>query len=557
MHIPNKRAFWIIAALALVFLAVFLVRGCRSGTAPKASVQLGSTHTSSQMSSSSTSSSMGGATFTPKRALLVYDDAKDPLLKRVALKVAEQLTNGSCFEEIQIAGKTPWIPEGERAPDVFIRLDLPSMDSKGLFTRTTTTTIDACFSTAPWFSTSHSSDSTTPPVVSFTWRGHLVLESAFRGIRTDAYADLVKTITQDFSKAISNEVQALSGKFPPMPELPACFYGPYRAIEDVPVLAIVGAERVCSYPGLFTHNETFWRFTSSSNAADQIRYLIREFEKAGWRCRDTSLTNTFSEYAQLRKEASRLEVFRVPDARGTFGEASDAKSEFVVHYNEPFSFEEVTNAIERLFATAPSAETLMAFRQNFSRPQQERYYELVQTAPGASAKTCADLASHFLSLKDTNSALRMLLRAKALSAAAEDPTAVLSSIDSIAKEISPREPLKLDLTSDLCREAGFLELTNGFTSMEVELPVGKPLLLFGVASGGFERIALTVRPGQKGNHAWSLTQMREGSRSRSSGTWTAGAPLRQNFSLDHDMMSVAAEMLRGTNRVRFVVKPGS
>lgn len=557
MHIPRKRVVLLAALLTLVFLAVFLVRGCRSGSGPKASVQLGSTHTSSQMSSSTTSTSIGGATFTPKRALLVYDDAKDPLLKRVALKMAEQLTNGSCFEEIKIAGKTPWIPDGERAPDVFIRLALPTMDSKGLLTRTTTSTIEASFSTVPWFSTVYSSDYTTAPVVAFTWRGHLTLESAFRGIRTDAYGDLVKTISQDFSKAISNEVHTLSGKFPPMPELPSCFYGPYRAIENPPVLTTLGAERVCSYPGLFTHNQTFWRFTSNSNASDQILHLIREFEKTGWRCNDTSLTNTASEYARLGKDASRLEIFRVLSSGNPFDEALRTTSEFVVHYREPFSFEEVTNAIEQLFTAAPSAETLISFRQNFSGPQQERYYEHVKTAPGASSKACADLARHFLSLKDTNSAVRMLLRAKALSAAAEDPTAVLSSIESIAKEISPREPLKLDLTGDLCREAGFLELTNGFTSIEAELPIGKPLLLFGATSEGLERIAIMVQPGQKGKHPWHLTQMREGSRSRSSGTWNAGVPLRLNFSLEHNMMSIGTEMAPGTNRVRFVVKPGN
>lgn len=204
MHIPRKGAFWIIAALALVFLAVFLVRGCRSGSGPKASVQLGSTHTSSQMSSSSTSSSTDGATFTPQRALLVYDDAKDPLLKRVALMMAEELTNGGCFKEVRVAGKSPWIPQGDRAPDAFIRLDLPSLDSKGVILRTTKTSVEAAFSTAPWSSNHHTSDDATAPIVSFTWRGYLNLESTFQGIRTDAYSDMTKAICGSLTKAISN-----------------------------------------------------------------------------------------------------------------------------------------------------------------------------------------------------------------------------------------------------------------------------------------------------------------------------------------------------------------
>ncbi len=557
MHIPNRRAGLIITLLGLVFLAVFLVRGCRSGTAPKASVQLGSTHASSQMSSSSTSSSTDGATFTPQRALLVYDDAKDPLLKRVALLMAEQLTNGGCFQEVRIVGKAPWIPQGERAPDVFIRLDLPSLGSKGVIIRTTKTSVEASFSTAPWSSNHHSSDYATAPVVSFAWRGYLNLESTFQGIRTDAYGDMTKAICGSLTKAISNEVQALSAKFPPMPELPSCFYGPYRPVEDFAALTAVRAERGCSYHGLFTHNQTFWRFTSSSNAADQILHLIREFEKAGWRCKDTSLTNTTSEYARLGKDASRLEIFRVPAGGEAFHGPSQTMSEFVVHYREPFSQEEVTNAIDQLFATDPSAESLVAFRQSFSGSQQERFYELIKKSPGVHPQACANLASHFLSLKDTNSALKMLLRAKALSIAADDPTAVLSSIDSIARQISPREPLKLELTSDLCREAGFLELTNGFSSIEAEVPLGKPLLLFGAATGGLERIALTIRLGQNGNHPWSLTRAQENFRSRSSGTWTAGGPLRQTFSSDGKTINVATDFLPGTNRMRSVVKPGN
>jgi hypothetical protein len=227
-----------------------------------------------------------------------------------------------------------------------------------------------------------------------------------------------------------------------------------------------------------------------------------------------------------------------------------------VHYREPFSRAEVTNAVEQLLATDPSAETLMAFRQSFTGAQRERYYELIKKSPGVHPQACANLASHYLSLKDTNSALKMLLRAKALSVVVEDPTAVLSSIDSIAKQISPRDMLKLELTPELCREAGFLELTNGFGSVEAEIPLGNPLLLFGRAAGGLERIVLTVRPGQKGNYLWSLTQAQEGSRSRASSTWTAGAPLRQNFSLNDKTMSVSTDWVPGTNRLRFVVKPG-
>ncbi|HEX5398651.1 MAG TPA: hypothetical protein VFY06_06325, partial [Verrucomicrobiae bacterium] len=80
--------------------------------------------------------------------------------------------------------------------------------------------------------------------------------------------------------------------------------------------------------------------------------------------------------------------------------------------------------------------------------------------------------------------------------------------------------LKLDITPELCRELGFLDLTNLTQNAEQTRGFGQPLIFFGPGNRGVKISALTISAPQKGAYPWMFMQAEEGMRSTSSSSFT-------------------------------------
>jgi hypothetical protein len=517
----NQNKLWLAAGslLGLVVFTSILFRGMSGqvGAGPGASFQAGKTEMQSSMHAGSTSSSSDGATFSSRRVLLFLDGRNQPLLDRVSHLMSQQLRNHSLIESLETAPAGTLVAEGSEGPDLFIRLDLKNLENSGIVPRQTKAVVEATLGSTPWANSGYYSDETSPPLVQFSWRGTLQVESTFKGIRSDSLAELATGISAQFSQAISNELKAISAKFPPLPELPRSFYGPYSPVADLPFLKSENPMRECSYYDLLTHNQTFWRFSAGPDPVAQLQKIIKDGEAAGWKLNASELTNTVTEYAIFRQGDDELSIFRSPSDVWYGGRDGDNKHppKFTVHYRKPFSRIEREAAIDVLFSDAANSEALVAFQHLFSSEQRQRFFGLIKKTPSTSPKLCVTLAENYLSERDTNSALRMLLRAKALAVVEEDATGLLTQIGSLSEKVSFPEKPKLELTPEVCREAGFIELTNGFKSLEMECRQGQPLLLFGAGKRGIETIAHMVRPSQKGVWDWRLSQVSENSRSSS------------------------------------------
>ena len=102
----------------------------------------------------------------------------------------------------------------------------------------------------------------------------------------------------------------------------------------------------------------------------------------------------------------------------------------------------------------------------------------------------------------------------------KDASALNSSIEDLAKKISPKKELKLEITPEICRELGFLELTNLTQTIEQSRDFGQPLVFFGPGNRGVKIYALTISAPQKGAYPWMFVQAEEGMRSASSSSFT-------------------------------------
>ena len=183
---------------------------------------------------------------------------------------------------------------------------------------------------------------------------------------------------------------------------------------------------------------------------------------------------------------------------------------------------------------------------------------MLENAPAASPRAYVQLADVYRRRHQTNAAVDVLLRAKALAFTLDDASGLESEIEEQAKKISPKVKLKLAVTPETCRALGFLEITNAAQTFERECDLGQPLLLFTTGKRGCKTIALTVRPPQKGAYPWTLAQAEDGMRSTSSSSFdlTGAGEWRQTFTVGEAPLKVTALPLSGQRRIKFTLQTG-
>jgi hypothetical protein len=490
-------------------------------------------------------------------AVLLIGDSPHPLLKRIGTLLAEQLKESGWIEQLDISQPGAMPLAGAQSPDLFVRVELADFKTEGIVTKTTRASVKGSFGNAPWQSSHYIRDSTTAPLVHLGWDGTLESQSTFTGVRTEPYAALAQSIATQFSNAISNELAKLSTKFPSLPSLPGEFYGPYQPAPDFPFLKDFKAQREISCYGLFTHNQTYWTFHLQPDPVPQLQQIVSQLEADGWKSSDRSLSNTTSYFMRLRKKDSTLEFFRAQRDHGTAHSAakSDVPVQFVAHYRQPFSPDERHAALQQLLSKETPVETLLAFASSFSPEQRREFHTLLERTRPTSAWVGLTLAENYLNRKETNSALRMLLYAKALSASLNDNSSVSSRIEQLAKKLSPQEKLQLEVTPDVCRELDFIEISKALQNFSVERQIGQPLLMYGPTTGGLEILALTISPERQGNYPWTLARASQGTRSWSSSSShiSPGGTWDHTVTCAEQTVNIRVKPVAGTNRVAYSI----
>ena len=180
----------------------------------------------------------------------------------------------------------------------------------------------------------------------------------------------------------------------------------------------------------------------------------------------------------------------------------------------------------------------------------------MEKSPITSPQACLQLAQHYLNQKRTNDSVHLLLRAKALAATLKDATSLDSSIKAMVKKISPRKELKLEITPDLCRELGFLELTNLTQTIGQTRDFGQPLVFFGPGNRGVKIYALTISAPQKGTYPWMFLQAEEGMRSTSSSSFTPNnkGEWQHAISIGSQTLKITAIPAPEKQQVKFTVQ---
>lgn len=499
------------------------------------------------LSSSSSVSSGDPARFTCRRVLLINRDPH-PLMHRVGGILGQWLETSPLIERVehlnapaQTRGNHPALPVGARAPDLFLRLEVDELHETGWFSRSTKAVLTASLGNAPWQSSHSIIDETTPPLIGFDWSAVLDHQSTLKGFEKVKYRGVADSIAGEFAKSITNQLAKLHTEHGALPELPAHLYGPYHPAPQLSFLDDVQARLELSYYGLLTHNETFWRF-QASDPVPQLDKIVQQLRAEGWHLHSAQVTNTGALFVRATQAEARLEIFKPREARLHPGPNAlqPETVEVVLHYREAFSRAQRRAALDRLLSERAPVDTLLLFERSFSTSQRKRFHALLAEKPASSPAAYLSLARMHLEQKDTNQAIEVLTRAKALAVTLQNPSALEAQIGNVARQISPKADLPLPVTAETLRELGFLEITAAAASLVVEKAVDEPLLLFCLPDDGQPRtLCLRLRPvpgqgeGQKAAYEWTSLNTHPHGRSSTSSRFEMGkAGWTHDFSLD-------------------------
>jgi hypothetical protein len=441
-------------------------------------------------------------------------------------------------------------------------VDLVSAKGSGVLPSTFQSVVTATLGNAPWFDTLHIRDGSSAPVVSIEWNATVDSERTFLGLTTDRYKEAAHDIAQSLAKSITENLAKLSTEHPPLPSLPAEFFGPYEPVADFDWLSTVSARRSASYCGLFTHNETYWRFQTSTNPGPVLEQIAQSLSRAGWDIQPRDHTETPFPLLEARQGEARVTISRRSMLNAHISDPQHL--EFIVCHHKPLSRTERARALELLLEQKPwDFETLLPFVHSFEVEQRRRFYERLAQTGSSSPKGCVQLADLFLDQGRTNDAKHQLLKAHALSATRPDSETLKRHIKNLADKIQPQSRLELEYTPEICRELGFIEIETVTQPMEFTRPFGEPLALFKRFSNPVEPphtairiVALTVNAPAKGFHGYTWRRSEPGVRSCDSGDCfrQVGEVFTRTIGAGDQAVTVQAEPLSDAKGVKFTVR---
>ena len=528
-------------------------------------LQVGKTETRSSMTSGASSKAPKYATFNSGRVLLLSNNPH-PFCRKIVDRLEQLLKESPHIQAVERLNEPVTITQRDGAPDLFLRVDLLSAKGSGVLTSTFKSVVTATLGNTPWFDTIHMRGDGSAPVVSMEWNATVDSESTFLGLTTDRYEEAAHDIAQSLAKSMTEKLAELSEEHPTLPSLPVEFFGPYEPVADFDWLSTVSARRSASYCGLFTHNETYWRFQTSTNPGPVLEQIAQSLKGAGWEVEPRDLNSTLAQRLKARQGEARVNIFPKFRTHKLLDEDSSdpRRFEFIVCHHKPLSRTERAQALELLLNRTPwDCETLLPFVHSFAPDQRQRFYDRLTQIGSSSPKGCVQLANLFLDQGRTNDAQHQLLKAHALSATRPDSASLQKQIMELADKIEPLLWGKFEYTPEICRELGFIEIEKVTQPLEFTRPFGQPLAFFKRFSNPVEPphtairiVALTVNAPAKGFHGYTWRRSEPGVRGCDSGDCfrKVGEVFTRTIGAGDQAVAVQAELLSDAKGVKFTVR---
>ena len=453
-----------------------------------------SAHAATIESRSSTSTTMVSTSGTHARvacrtvAIVVEHD--HALVRLVGEALRERLAAIPFVESVSLHADGRFPKDGQRRPDVFVRLGAGSIRVLPVpYVVSLTAEINVDAGRHPWRSVNTYNYGTDPPLVTFHLGATIGHKSRTVGYESVRHSLAAKDIAKEIAGGLLAKLEEFRAKSGPLPELPAALYGTYRPAKLPAPLAKLPCRRLCSYSGLLTHNETVWRFeTPRDGVAALLKRLGEEMQADAWRRRSGGKRSL-----RMDRDAARVHVYRLAERVRTGWVvvkpgAAKPPATMIVHLTERFAEQDRRDALEGLLAEATPVDTLLFLSSLFDRDQRRRMYELFEKRTGPSLPAQVELVQHYLAEKDYPKARAALRRGRAILQGAWEADDCRSRLDKSAAKLAKAlgdETLKKPAppTPEDFRAAGFREVDANTQPFELAVGLDQPVALFYVGEG--------------------------------------------------------------------------
>ena len=560
MNSPRLR--WIAAIGALLVVAFLTLRWATERSPDPTGLphlKAGITETRSSVFSGDSSSAPAYATFSSDRVML-FSDNPHPFCRKIVARLEQRLKDCPHIRSVVRVDQPFTITSRDAAPDLFVRVDLAMARRSGILASTFQSVVTASLGSTPWSDITRTSYEGGSPAVSVEWRATVDSESTFTGISSDRYAAAASDIAETLAKSMIQIIEKKAGEHPRLPALPAEFFGPYEPVADFDWMSAFSARRMASYCGLFTHNETFWRLELPADPVPALKQVAQSLTSSGWEVVPLELTIPLDPRMEARQGDRRITLFknRKRDHPLDAPAINQEPVEFIVHHRKPLSRIERTRALELLLSQdASDPADRLPFMDSSTPDQRTRFFASLEKSGSRLPQGCFELAGRFLDQGRTNEAAHQLLRTHALSATRPDSDSLQDDIRRLAKRISPNTPLNLGYAPEICRELGFIEITQVARPMEFTRRLGEPLVLFGPSNDRIRITALTVRALGKDDYSVEDRRAERDMNGKGSSGFTnqKNAFFERTVSGGGRSVTVRHEILPDSSGVKFTVSP--
>ena len=427
-------------------------------------------------------------------------------MARVGQMLIERLQELAGVEQIDYYPAGYNFEDGCLAPDIVVTLDLLRLnESAGLTECKLEADVAIHAGTGIVKSSVSSIDDLSPPCLLFDWNANLHHSSTVVGVESASskYKLQSEDVAKQIAESLLKQFRQWRDENELQPKLPAAFYPAYHAPQEIPWYKTCQVEKLASWHGFMSHNETFYRLTlaAESDPADILAEIERQMQDSGWKTQQFTKKPPEEVYLRMRRQSTVFEIFaqrpglmtRPPIVlENTVAPAAALKPVLYVSYIERMSPEEMAAAIEATLTADTPPETLVLFERRWSQVQGNKAMELLASHRPVTIQCWLALANLHHRQKRDEEAKVALIRANTLLWAEKNRDNFESQVKSLAKDLGMEKSLDKQPDVKLLQELGFVELKADALITPREIAVDEPMCVFGINSKG-ELMASTLR----------------------------------------------------------------
>ncbi len=352
--------------------------------------------------SSSTATSHSSPGFFAERSVMILNRSDHLLMQRVGDGLIDYLQDQSQLDRIDYfpAGFGPSV--GDKAPDLFVMLDLTAIEESGIVGRDLEATVTLTLGSALTKSNHSFLNSYSPPTLDLSARFTIEHASSLTGVESSAarYRLQDNDIAQEVGKAILEKLKSLLEKHEALPELPESFYPAWISTPELAFLADHEATLLTSLHGLCCHNESLWVIPDVRDAAALLEQVHLQLTSLDWKG-GPALIKHGTINMRMSSGPKMLEVFHVPRRHSKHmltdtNSTDDSGIPVYVRFRHCVTQVERNDAYGQMLASAaPNVEQLASLRGMGNHKQRQQFINMIQDSPPQSTEAWMMLAEHY------------------------------------------------------------------------------------------------------------------------------------------------------------------